>query len=168
MKTFKILPFLVSVMLIIIAQQASAQGYYVYTSKEANCSVTFPGEFEEEKVDSEEATTMKVVCNKDGFTYLMSYSLHKNTMVDHEEMADISYDSFLETVAGNAESKKTWKVDGHKGVKATIDMTQNGAMVEYRVVLVGDIQYQLAAMALYDTYDEELAREFCESFRFLE
>ena len=159
--------FFTFIVLMLSAHFINAQGYYVYTNEEANCSVTFPGEYESETSENEEATTIKIVCNKDGFTYLLSFSFHKNKMVDHEEMADVSYDSFLTTVGGEAVSKKKWKIDGYKGVKATIDMPENQAMVEYRVVLVGDIQYQMAAMALYDSYDEDLAKEFCESFRFL-
>lgn len=167
MKTLKS-SFLILLLMLFSGQIMLGQESRKFNSVEGKCSITFPGEYDIEKEETEHAMVVKIICNKDNRTYFLSYSLHKNELVDHEEMAEVSYDSFVEAVAGEARSKSEWVVQGHQGLKSLIDMPASQALVDYRVVLVGDIQYQLAAIATYDNYDEALFEDFSESFEIKE
>jgi len=142
-----------------------AQKDFLYKTNEGKFSVKFPGEYQETIEDGETAKTVKIQCNIDDHTYLASYSLHKIEMTDHEEMAGISLESFNDAVGGNILSKEEWKVKKHFGLKANIDLPENESKLEYRVILIGNTQIQLIALAAYDNYDEAVVKAFYKSFK---
>ena len=153
---------------ILLAPVIQGQDIYEFKSVEGKCTVTFPGEYNIDSDETEYAKVVKVMCNTDSHTFLLSYSLHKNEMVDHQNMAEVSYDSFIEAVGGQELSKEEWEINGQKGLKATIEMPANNSKVDYRVILVGEIQYQLASIASNQNYDEAAIAAFNDSFDFEE
>lgn len=153
---------------ILLAPVIHGQDIHDFKSVEGKCSATFPGEYNIDSNETEYAKVVKVMCNTNTHTFLLSYSLHKNKMDDHENMAEVSYESFIEAVGGQELSKEKWEINGHKGLKAIIEMPANNSKVDYRVVLVGDIQYQLASIASDKNYDEAVIAAFNDSFDFEE
>jgi hypothetical protein len=49
-----------------------------------------------------------------------------------------------------------------------MNISDNSMKLEYRVVLVGNIQYQLVAMAMLEEYDEKAAARYFKSFKLYE
>ena len=49
-----------------------------------------------------------------------------------------------------------------------MDLTENDVLLEYRVILIGNIQYQLVAMAATSDYDEKAADKFFKSFKLID
>jgi hypothetical protein len=163
MKAFSV-PILCIVLFILTIPMAYAQKNYPYDSNEGKFSIEFPGEFTVDREDKDKVSTIKINCDYEGQTYFASYSLHKIEMVDHEEMAEVSFDSFHAAVGGEVLMKDEWKVDGNTGLMAEIDLAENSVTITYRVILVGNIQYQLIVMAEYSDYDKKLANKFFKSF----
>jgi hypothetical protein len=166
MKILKSSLLLLSVFIITAAFAPAKKA--VYENEEAKFSVTFPGEYTTETEKGENVTTVKIICTYENQTYFASYSLHELTITDHMEMAEVSYDSFKEAVGGQTLSRSEWDIDNHKGLRSVMDLTESGVKLEYRVILLGNIQYQLVAMAANADYDEKAAAKFFKSFKLMD
>ena len=140
---------------------------HLFETDEGKFSITFPAEYTTDREEKENSTTIKTSCDHEGHTFLASYTLHKTEMVDHEEMAEVSYDSFIGAVQGELLSKSEWKIKDNTGVKALMNMPANSMKLEYHVILVGNIQYQLVAMAPIADYDDKATEKFFNSFKLL-
>jgi hypothetical protein len=163
MKTLKSSLLLLSVF-ILVTSFTPAKKKFIFDSDEGRFSVIFPAEYTTETEKGEGVTTIKTSCTLKGQTYFASYSLHEIKMVDHKEMAQVSYDSFMKAVGGELRSKTEWKVGDHSGLMAVMELVESSVKLEYRVVLVGNIQYQLVVMAPNADYNEKGAAKFFKSF----
>jgi hypothetical protein len=80
-------------------------------------------------------------------------------------MAQVSYDTFLSSIGGKEILKSAWDIKKNIGLKAIIDMPEDETRLEYRVILVGNIQYQLVVLAINSVYDGQAAAAFFDSFK---
>lgn len=126
-------------------------------------SIVFPGTYETERLPGENNVTIKTTCTVSDQTYFASYSIHQFEITEQEEMAEVSYESFMSSIGGSEASKSGWAVKKNKGIKAVLDMNEDYSKLEYRVVLVGNIQYQLVVLAAKSLYDEKSAAAFFDS-----
>jgi hypothetical protein len=165
MKIFKTSLLLLSVFIVTTAFAPAKK--HVYSTEEGKFSITFPGEYSSEREEKENATTIKTTCIYEGHTYFASYSLHQTEMTDHKDMAEVSYDAFIEAVKGQLLSKSDWDVKDNEGLKAVMIIADNTVKLEYRVVLVGNIQYQLVAMAAVEEYNSKAIDKFFKSFKLM-
>jgi hypothetical protein len=136
-----------------------------YKSKEGKCKVKFPATPKEETKSKTNATTVKISCKKDDQVYFVGYTLHEIKIIDHKDMAKVSLEAFIENTGGAAISQSEWIVKGNSGLKATINLEDKNALIEYRVVLIGQLQYQIAVTATKDDYDSDMAAKFIKSFK---
>ncbi len=153
--------------LILSISYLHAQKSFNYSSDEGKFSIKFPGEYTETVVEKETAKTVKNQCEKDGINYLASYTLHYLEITDHLDMAEVSLESFTEAVQGIIITRTEWKVKKHEGLRALIDLPDNGKKLEYRVILVGNIQYQLIAFAANDIFNEDDINSYFKSFKLM-
>jgi len=144
-----------------------AQKRYQFTTDEGNFKIKFPVEFTTERTEKESATTTKTSCTVDDQTFMASYTLHETELIDHIEMAEVSAESFGESINGTLQSKTDWTVNNHTGLIAIFDLPEVEAKVEYRVVLVEQIQYQVIVLAKNINYNEEMAADFFKSFKLM-
>jgi len=166
MKTFKTSLLLVSVFILVTAFAPPKKGQ-TYQSDEAKFSIIFPGAYESDVVTGENNITHKITCTVDNQTYFASYTVHQFVIDDQEGLAGVSYDSFLASIGGKEVSKSEWVLKKNKGLKAKIDLTESLSTLEYRVVLVGSIQYQLVVLAATGDYDDKAAQAFFDSFKLM-
>lgn len=164
MKTFHpsivLTTLLVFFSLIIIAQQKQT-----YSTEEGKFSIKFPNEIKEEIEESETSKAVKVSCALNEQTFLASYTLHKIQMENHDEMEEFAIESFGNAIKGTTKFTAEWKLKNHSGLIAQYEMEEQGVRVDYRVLLVDQIQYQLIVLAANDNFDEELASKFFKSFK---
>jgi hypothetical protein len=137
-----------------------------YKSSEGKLSVDFPAEFTTDREQGDNFENIKTTCIINGQTYLAVYTLHEVEMTNPEELAQVSYDSFLSAVEGKMITKNEWVVDDNVGIKAIIDMVGKDMHLEYRVILRGNIQYQFLVMANSSDYDGIAANDFFKSIKF--
>lgn len=146
---------------------APAKKKFIFKPEEGKLSVIFPAEYTSDRDEGENVTTIKTSCTLDGQTYFASYSLHQVEITEHKEMAEVSYDSFIKAINGVLVSKSDWIVNNYEGIKAVMNIPTENVKLEYRVVLAGNIQYQLVVMASGADYDEKMADAFFNSFKLL-
>lgn len=138
---------------------------FAYSSTEGRMSIKFPAEYEVDPGTPGKLKTVKISTTIDEQTFFASYSLHETEIMDHEEMAKVSLESFSERVGGEITAESVWKVKKNKGIKATIDMSEKESRVQYQVILVGNIQYQIVVVASYDAWDQKAVDKFFKSFK---
>ncbi len=156
-----------SVILVILLFAVSylhAQKSFVYDSEEGKLEIKFPCKFIEKENESETSRTVEIQCEKDGYSYFASFSIHKIDMGNPLEIAEISLESFTKALKGIVITRTEWKVRKHEGIAAIIDMPDYGSKLEYRIILVGNIQYQLFVVAANNIYDEKTVDTFFKSF----
>jgi len=138
---------------------------FPYQSKEGKLSVVFPGDFTTERTKGNYHVTVKTTCMYNNQTYFVSYTIHSLELTDPLDLAEASYDSFITAVKGVMISKTEWKVKELEGIQAMIDLPESGSKLDYRVIIVGNIQYQLIALAANIDYNEKGAGSFFKSFK---
>jgi len=157
--------FVLITALFLFTSFTQAQKGYPYKSTEGKLSIVFPGDFVTEQLKSEDNVTIKTSCTVDDQTYFVTYTLHTLELTEPVELAEVSYDSFIKAVGGKLLSKSEWKIKKNVGIKARIELPKDESLLEYRVIIVGDIQYQVIALAAETLYDEGTAAAFFKSFK---
>ncbi|MDG1333200.1 MAG: hypothetical protein P8P74_12775 [Crocinitomicaceae bacterium] len=136
-----------------------------YKSKEAKLSVTFPAEFETSTETKSNYTSVKTQAIVDEMIFLLIHSEHESDVSDHEGLAEISLNAFMDGIGTTPTEKSKWLVKKNSGLKATFDVEDKDLVGDYRVILVGQIQYQITAVAPKSAWDEEKAMKFFKSFK---
>lgn len=134
-------------------------------SDEGKFSIEFPCSYQKESTEGDVQTTHKFTCDKDNNTFFVGYTLHKTDIMGHEEMAQVSVDSFLEAVGGEKVSQEEWRVRKNPGLKTVMTINNGAVLVNYQVVLIDQYQYQLVVLAGKDDFDEKAAAKFFKSFK---
>ena len=138
---------------------------FKYTSAEGKFSISFPGEFKTETTDQDEAKTVKTSATLGDLTYFASYTLHQIKMSEPESLAGTSLEAFTEATGGSITSQSEWKIKEHKGVKATISLEEQKSKIQYQVILVGQLQYQILVVAPNASWYQKTADTFFKSFK---
>lgn len=145
--------------------QAQAQTYAPAESKQ---SIEFPAAFTEETTEGEAQKTSKATCEVEGQTFYFGYTIHEVELEDHQELAQISLDSFLKVIDGKMITQWEWELDGNYGLKAVFIFGEGTLVMEYRTILKGQIQYQALVYAPINGYNNESADAFFNSFQLLD
>ncbi|NOQ73858.1 MAG: hypothetical protein GQ574_17760 [Crocinitomix sp.] len=156
-----LLLIIVSISSAALAQSTKAK----YFSSEAKLSVTFPSKFETTEDVKEAFKSVKTQVMVNGALYYVSYSVHKNDLSKNESLAKVSLDSFIETLNGKVTKEAIWKVRKKNGLQALFNVTEGELKGEYRVVIIGQIQYQIAVVAPKESWDEKVTKKFFKSFK---
>ena len=138
---------------------------YKYSSDEGKLTVTFPGEFETSEEQKETYKSVKTQAVVDDMVFFVGYTIHESDMADTDELTKVSLDAFINGLNGVVSEETTWKVKKNSGLKALFNVSDNGLKGEYRVVIIGQIQYQITAVSSVDAWDEKVAQKFFKSFK---
>lgn len=150
--------------LISISLPAIGQKNHYFAPREGRFSVNFPCGYTVSADSVEEATTYKAECYHDDEYFLASYTPLPAIVPETSEMEGLSLEFFKEAVKATEISKKEWDIREHAGLAAYLIMTEESARIDYRVVIVDDILYQLVYIAKDDLFREEKATKFMNSF----
>ena len=86
-------------------------------------------------------------------------------MGDAELIFEYLINSFDEAIKAFSTSKTEWEVDEHKGYIVKYEVSEKDLKAEFRVLLVGQIQYQFMYVATNPNFDEKVAEKFFKSFK---
>jgi len=117
-----------------------------YASKDSKASIVFPAEFKVEREKNKSPVTTKVSAEIGENVFMFSYTIHDVTLDDPYHLAEVSLQSFQETLQGEVVKMTDYFYDDYKGREAIIDIPGTIATVYYRVLIVGQIQYQMVVV----------------------
>lgn len=138
---------------------------FKFKSSEYKCSIVFPIPFVESMSENEDSKTLKLKAQSSDVTYFFGASRHINPMFDHKEMAAISLQAFTEALNGTEQSREIFKKGAHEGFDAVVYLTESNTWVFYRVILVGQFQYQVV-VTQPGAELSKTGKKFIRSFRF--
>lgn len=136
-----------------------------YISKEGKFSITFPATYESKDMGTESYTSIQTTTQFEDQLFFITYNVHGTELTDHEGLAETSLNSFSEAMNGKITSNNTWTVKKNNGLKAKIEVEEYGLVADYGVVLVGQIQYQIAVVSATDKWNQERSDAFFKSFK---
>ena len=136
-----------------------------YVSTEGKLMITFPASYESQDMSTEDYTSIQTQANYDDQLFFVTYNIHNTELKEHEALAQTSLDSFSGAMGGTITSQNTWKVKKHNGLKARVDIEGLGLIADYGVVLVGQIQYQVAVVSATDKWNQARSDAFFKSFK---
>ncbi|MFK7785653.1 MAG: hypothetical protein AB8B56_11085 [Crocinitomicaceae bacterium] len=151
--------------LLIGASSLAPAKKYKYTSDEAKFSITFPKEFNTSEEVQENYKSVQAQAMSDEMVFLAIYTIHEEDITQNEELSEISFDAFMEGLNGTPNGKTTWKVKKNSGLKSEYEVSEKNLVGEYRVILVGQIQYQVTAVSPKGSWDDKKAEKFFKSFK---
>lgn len=142
-----------------------------YVSEEGHLSVSFPEQatvLVEEKV-GESPKTLKYQLEGGDFVYYAAVAIHESDLSEIEEdLCQLSLNSFTESADGAIINQRVWNVQGEEGIAAKI-LLSGKQVVYYKVVLKGNLQYQLVVLGLEDSkIVADKAEQFFKTFRLTE
>ncbi|MBK8555442.1 MAG: hypothetical protein IPL65_06560 [Lewinellaceae bacterium] len=138
---------------------------FKYTSTEGNFSITFPADYETANKDTEDFTSVETQSSFEDQLYFVSCSTHKMEISEHESLAATSLESFNEAMGGRITQQSTWSIKKHKGLQADIEIPSDNIRAKYRVVLIGQFQYQVVVMSESSKWNQVNADKFINSFK---
>lgn len=136
-----------------------------YTSVEGKLEITFPSSYDVQDMSTENYSSIQAQSNLDEQLFFVTYNIHKTELSDTEGLAETSLSSFTEAMHGEVTSTNTWQVKKNKGLKAKLKIEEHGLIGEYGVVIVGQIQYQVAVVSAPDKWNQARSDAFFKSFK---
>lgn len=140
---------------------------FKYESEKFKVSISFPVAYTESEEPTEHGVTLKVLATKDDNSFFLGVTLHETEMTGHKDLAAVSLESFTNTLQGTEVMRQTYKKGSHEGLDATIQIPDKGAWVFYRVILVGQFQYQVVSIQNSEVQTKD-TKKFMKSFKFIQ
>jgi hypothetical protein len=137
----------------------------IYASAEGKLMITFPAAYESADMSTEDYTSIQTQANFEDQLFFVTYNIHNSELMDHAALAETSLNAFSEAMSGTITSQNTWKVKKNSGLKARIDIPGLGLVADYGVVLVGQIQYQVAVVSATEQWNQARSDAFFKSFK---
>lgn len=138
--------------------------WHKYTSEDGKMSISFPSKPEESVTDNEMITTIKLSSEYNQKTYFVGLTTHKNSLEEEspQELARVSLDAFTESTKGAITSESVFKYKKNEGLQADIKL--DGGYLKYKVILIGQHQYQLVVISENDNFGKD-TEKFFKSFK---
>jgi hypothetical protein len=138
---------------------------YTYTSDEAGCSVTFPAEFSTTEKDQEDYRSIQTQVVADEMVYMLICTVHNIELTETDDLTEVSMDAFMGSLGGTSKGKTTWKVKKNSGLQSKFEASEEGLYGDYRVLIKGQIQYQIVAVSPTASWNQKKADAFFKSFK---
>ena len=151
--------------LLIGASSLAPSETHTYTSEEGRITVDFPAEFKTSEKVEEDYRSVQAQAISGDMVFFVDYTVHQENLSNSQPLIEISVNAFMKKMAATPQKKKTWKVNGVKGSKSFFESEEKKLVGEYRVVIIGQIQYQVAAVGPTDSWDAKKAKKFLKSFK---
>ena len=103
--------------------------------------------------------------DKDAFVFLISHTVHQLQIDNPAELTTLSVTTFAESLGANIDNQSPWKIKKNEGQKATFKSVEQGIIGEYRVIIIGQIQYQVVVVTSGDSLDNEMIHNFSKSVK---
>lgn len=149
----------------VLANQGGVK-WVKYSTKEGKAKIKFPASYEVSEEVKEAAKTVKIQTKLGENLFFMAYTLHSTQLTEQDNLAEVSLESFAETVKGKIIQQEELIVKSNNGIKAKIVMEEADADVYYWAIIIGQIQYQLIVLDVSKTIDTE-RDQFFKSFKIL-
>lgn len=129
--------------------------------------VKFPATPKTETSTEDGTTNSRSMCTYEGSSIMYNVTHHDDLAgVEPMDLAKVSLEAFTESINGEISSQSDWKVKKSTGLQAIMEISEHGAKVDYRVVIIGNNQYQLVTIEMEsDPLGQDIKDTFFDSFK---
>jgi hypothetical protein len=150
--------------LFILTSFGLAKGF-IFTSEEGKYSINFPTEFSAKDMSEPDYISMQVQATLNKQLFFSTHNIHVTELTDHEALAETSLNSFVGAMEGSITSQEKWVVNKNNGLKAEFNVPSLNMKGVYNVVMIGQIQYQVAVLSEVESWNQAAADKFLKSFK---
>lgn len=136
-----------------------------YQSEDGILSAIFPSDFKVSKEEKDGVSNIKIQSEKENQIYFIAYGTFNMKFDNHDELAQVSVDAFAESLDAKVTKKEVWKYKGYNGIHAWLESESNGLVGEYKVILIGQRQFQITSMAYTNDWTQKEVGKFFKSFK---
>ena len=158
--------FVFVAILMISVSTTAQEKWNSFDSEMGKFSIDFYGDVSVSERITEKAMTYKTTFSSDYMSVLVSSSKHIK-LLDSNDLK-ISVDSFIDSIKGTIVSKEEIEDDGVKGIFAVITLNEGATLVEYKVYINKNYQYQVMAYAEKVFYNQKRADRCFDSFKIVD
>jgi hypothetical protein len=135
-----------------------------YASDDGKFEITFQCEYQE-KVSEGSRPSSKIRCEDEGQAFSATFIVADREIPNSKSIAKYTLSAIAKSSGGELKSESDWKVGKHTGVKGIIQVDDRDYKIDYRILYVGKIQYQIVYGAVTADFDEKKAATFFKSFK---
>lgn len=151
-------------LLFVLVSFVPAKGFK-YVSEEGKFSINFPSEVSTQDMSTTSYKSIQAQSNLKDQLFFATHNIHETTLTDQEALAETSLKSFVDAMQGTIISQEKWVVNKNNGLKAKLDIPSLNLIGEYNIVIIGQIQYQLAVVSELDNWSQVETDKFLKSFK---
>ncbi len=159
--------------LIICPSWVNAQEKIIWstnTDYDHNCEIKFPGMPTNTFKNTPDGIKFTTYAQYGQSTYILKVTDLKTEPSDKTGRAKKRIHSMATKFKGKVSEEQDWLLGTKKGISARINIAEEGKpemLMMIKVIVVGNIQYEVSAMMPLEIYDPKFDDHFMNSFRFL-
>jgi hypothetical protein len=139
-----------------------------FKSKEGKFEIDFPVEPKVENTDGDDSKTVQLQATHNEVIYMASAVIHETNLdvegLSPEKLSQASLEAFANVMGGEMKSNGDFKLGKNKGRECVIDNSEKGFMCYYKVIIIGQVQYQVIVMNAPANDDKKSRAKFFSSF----
>lgn len=143
-----------------------ADNWQPFSSEEYAFSAELPYPWQMDTTTEANGTKrLRLEAETENQSYLLTVTKYdmSTRLFMRERLADATRGGFVSATGGELKNANDWKVGGHVGKQALIK--QEEREIEYRVVIIGQIQYQFVLFAKEQKINDREAKQLFNSFQ---
>ncbi len=136
-----------------------------YSSTKYQFKVKFPAAVDESISEEDGITTLKLnsKINKNAFLFYCTEHTTPLANIDSKSLAEEALKGFSSALGAKKIDSSDWSYKGHAGKQASF--SNNEIRVDYRVVIIGQNQYQAMVTSRKTDFKNDLAQKFFKSIK---
>ena len=141
----------------------------IYSPAMGKCSINFPEKYvDTEKVSEDGMNTAFAKAKKDDQVFVFKCVEHRDAIKskDPKNFLEISALGLAKAMEGTQVKKETFKFKNYDGLETYVTVSSKKVYIFYRVLLVGNIQYQFFVITPSSSKTTEI-NNFFDSFKLL-
>jgi len=141
----------------------------IYSPVMGKCSINFPEKYvNTEKVSEDGMNTAFAKAKKEDQVFVFKCVEHRDAIKtkDPKNFLEISALGLAKAMEGTQTKKETFKYKNYEGLETFVTVSSKKVYIFYRVLLVGNIQYQFFVITPSNTKTTEI-NNFFDSFKLL-
>ena len=137
-----------------------------FKSEISGTILQFPGSYSNEFTEMNGTKKEVTKCDLDQASYYLIETTYKGDVTNHEENAQKLLNGYAAKLGGKIISESVWKIKKNKGRQAKISYSNNYGTAFYRVIFIGQKQFQVLIVSnTVDIPDEKIRKKFFNSFK---
>ena len=145
--------------------RAASGDWQAFNSEEYACSLELPAPWQVDTTTEASGTQrLRLETESEKHSYLLTFTKYpmSTRLFMRERLAESTRNSLVAALGGELQSTSNWKIGEHVGKRALLK--DGDREIEYRVVIIGQIQYQFLVFSKEEKLVNRESKQLFSSF----